>query len=115
MKTFRELRAHERKIKKAKAKKHFNQVDRLREHKPMYAGPFSEGTVPDVSRRLERFGRLFNVSALVCVVTRGEKARDSARYRREIEGVELGVSIVRGEKSGFEESFHFREGHLLRS
>ena len=36
MKTFRELRAHERKIKKAKAKKHFNQVDRLREHKPMY-------------------------------------------------------------------------------
>ena len=37
MKTFRELRAHERKIKKAKAKKHFNQVDRLREHKPTYA------------------------------------------------------------------------------
>jgi len=36
MNTFRELRAYERKIKRAKAKKHFNQVDRLRENKPGY-------------------------------------------------------------------------------
>ena len=36
MNTFRELRAYERKIKRAKAKKHFNQVDRLRENKPAY-------------------------------------------------------------------------------
>jgi pescadillo len=36
MNTFRELRAYERNIKRAKGKKHYNQVDRLRENKPRY-------------------------------------------------------------------------------
>ena len=95
-----------------RAKKHFNQVDQVRENKPAYVGSFGEGKVSNVRGRFEDFRRLFDFSAFVRVVTGSEKARDSARCRRE-NGSRAWNFNQCSEKTRLERSIHVSERHLL--